>query len=256
VARKISKKKPNQKDLDLVTDIRTTILVESPRGGRSVIWLTLILFVCAIWWASVSEVEEVTRGMGKVIPSSQIQVIQNLEGGILAETYVNIGDIVQKGQLLMRLDEKRFSAPFQEYRLKYLALTVPLSSTMTRSTRVSSEARWVTSSSVLPSSIRLRLLQSRFSVRASMELLGSSSIRMGGSWSTARARATVCRWPPDRLLPCSPTGMSKPALCFLTISVTPDSMAARRIASSSTSGWPMMMFSLTEPLNKVMSWGT
>jgi len=123
VSKKISKKKMSQKDLDLVTDIRTTILIESPRGGRSVIWLTLILFVCAIYWASISEVEEVTRGMGKVIPSSQVQIVQNLEGGILAETFVNIGDIVEKGQLLMRLDEKRFSAPFREYRLKYLALT-------------------------------------------------------------------------------------------------------------------------------------
>ena len=123
MSKKISKKKMSQKDLDLVTDIRTTILIESPRGGRSVIWLTLILFVCAIYWASISEVEEVTRGMGKVIPSSQVQIVQNLEGGILAETFVNIGDIVEKGQLLMRLDEKRFSAPFREYRLKYLALT-------------------------------------------------------------------------------------------------------------------------------------
>lgn len=123
VSKKVFKKNINQKDLDLVTDIRTTILVQSPRGGRSIIWLTLILFASALAWASVSEVEEVTRGMGKVVPSSQIQVIQNLEGGILAETYVNIGDIVQKGQLLMRLDEKRFSAPFKEYRLKYLALT-------------------------------------------------------------------------------------------------------------------------------------
>ena len=120
---KARQKNFRQKDLDLVTDIRTTILVESPRGGRSLIWLTLILFACAIYWASISEVEEVTRGMGKVIPSSQIQIVQNLEGGILAETYVNIGDIVDKGQLLMRLDEKRFSAPYQEYRLKFLALT-------------------------------------------------------------------------------------------------------------------------------------
>ena len=123
MAGKLKKNNIKQKDIDLVTDIRSTILVESPRGGRSVIWLTLILFVCAVWWASVSEVEEVTRGMGKVIPSSQIQIVQNLEGGILAETYVNIGDIVKKGQLLMRLDEKRFSAPYQEYRYKYLALS-------------------------------------------------------------------------------------------------------------------------------------
>ena len=117
------KNKIKPKDLDLVTDIRTTILVESQRGGRSIIWLTLILLVCAVWWAAVSEVEEVTRGLGKVIPSSQVQIVQNLEGGILAETFVSIGDIVEKGQLLMRLDEKRFSAPYQEYRYKYLALT-------------------------------------------------------------------------------------------------------------------------------------
>ena len=123
MSKKASQKNFRQKDLDLVTDIRTTILVESPRGGRSLIWLTLILFACALYWASISEVEEVTRGMGKVIPSSQIQIVQNLEGGILAENYVNIGDIVDQGQLLMRLDEKRFSAPYQEYRLKYLALT-------------------------------------------------------------------------------------------------------------------------------------
>lgn len=123
MSKKTSAKNFRQKDIDLVTDIRTTILVESPRGGRSLIWLTLILFICAIYWAAISEVEEVTRGMGKVIPSSQIQIVQNLEGGILAETYVNIGDIVKKGQLLMRLDEKRFSAPYKEYRLKYLALT-------------------------------------------------------------------------------------------------------------------------------------
>ncbi len=107
---------------DLATDIRTTILVQSPRGGRAIIWLTMLLLVLALFWASVSEVEELTRGTGKVIPSSQIQVIQNLEGGILAELHVHIGDIVKKGQLLMRLDETRFYAPVQDNRLQYLAL--------------------------------------------------------------------------------------------------------------------------------------
>ena len=111
-----------QPDLDLITDIRTTILVQSPRGGRAIIWLTLLLVVCFVYWIAVAEVEEVTRGNGKVIPSSQVQIVQNLEGGILAETYINIGDIVQKGQLLMRLDSTRFSAPYEEYRSKYLVL--------------------------------------------------------------------------------------------------------------------------------------
>ncbi|BHH85446.1 HlyD family type I secretion periplasmic adaptor subunit [Desulforhopalus sp. 52FAK] len=109
-------------DKDLITDIRTTILIQTPAGGRVIIWSTLFLLIALFYWMAVSEIEEVTRGTGKVIPSRQIQVIQNLEGGILAETYVKIGDIVQEGQMIMRLDETRFSAPFQEYRLNYLAL--------------------------------------------------------------------------------------------------------------------------------------
>lgn len=108
--------------LDQVADIRTTILVQSPRGGQLIIWMTLLLTVLLLFWMYVSEIDEITRGTGKVIPSSQLQVVQNLEGGILAETFVREGEVVTKGQLLMRLDEKRFSAPYQESRLKYLSL--------------------------------------------------------------------------------------------------------------------------------------
>jgi adhesin transport system membrane fusion protein len=75
-------------DIDLVTDIRASVMAQSPRGGRAIIWGILILFALGIYWASVSEVEEVTRGQGKVVPASQTQIIQNLEGGILAEILV------------------------------------------------------------------------------------------------------------------------------------------------------------------------
>ena len=67
-------------DLDLATDIRTTLLVQNPRGGRLIIWLTGLFFLFFIAWAALSEIDEVTRGDGKVIPSQQIQVVQNLEG--------------------------------------------------------------------------------------------------------------------------------------------------------------------------------
>lgn len=84
--------------------------------------MTVLLLIFAIYWASVSEIEELTRGIGKVVPSRQIQVVQNLEGGILAELHVHTGDIVKKGQLLMRLDETRFFAPLQDNHFNYLAL--------------------------------------------------------------------------------------------------------------------------------------
>lgn len=108
--------------MDLATDIRTSILVQSPKGGRYILWLVIVLFVVGMVWAYNSQIDQATRGSGKVIPSRQIQVVQNLEGGILAEILVNVGDIVEKGQLLLRIDDTRFSAPYQESRYRYLAL--------------------------------------------------------------------------------------------------------------------------------------
>ncbi|MBU0665084.1 MAG: HlyD family type I secretion periplasmic adaptor subunit [Proteobacteria bacterium] len=109
-------------DVDLITDIRISLLEQSPRGGSIILWIIVIVFFCALAWAYVAEVEEVTRANGKVVPSRQLQIVQNLEGGILSEILVNIGDVVEKGQLLLRIDEKRFSGPYRESRFNYLAL--------------------------------------------------------------------------------------------------------------------------------------
>ncbi|WP_319586402.1 HlyD family type I secretion periplasmic adaptor subunit [uncultured Desulfobulbus sp.] len=109
-------------DLDLATDIRTTLLVQNPRGGRLIIWLTGLFFLFFIAWAALSKIDEVTRGDGKVIPSQQIQVVQNLEGGILSKMLVHVGEIVEKDQLLLEIDKTRFSAPYQESRVGFLAL--------------------------------------------------------------------------------------------------------------------------------------
>lgn len=109
-------------DIDLVSDVKATMLGQSPRGGRVIIWLVALFFGLFIYWAAVSEIEQVTRGGGKVIPSRQIQVVQNLEGGILSEILVDVGDIVERGQLLLKIDKTRFSAPYMESRVNYLAL--------------------------------------------------------------------------------------------------------------------------------------
>lgn len=79
-------------------------------------------FAAMVWWASWAELDERTSGQGQVIPSSQVQVVQNLEGGILAALYVAEGDSVEKGQLLMRLDDTRFASKSREDRAKLFAL--------------------------------------------------------------------------------------------------------------------------------------
>lgn len=110
-----------EEDVDFTTDIRTTMLSQTPQGGRMIIWTTLILLFIFLIWASFSELEEVTRGEGKVVPSSHVQIIQNLEGGIVKEILVNVGDKVKKDQLLLKLDPTRFSSSFEENRAKYLS---------------------------------------------------------------------------------------------------------------------------------------
>jgi len=108
-------------DIDLTTDIRTSILAQSPRGGRAITWVIFALFVFFMVWAYFSEIDQVTRGDGKVVPSTQVQIVQNLEGGILSEILVDVGQLVKKDQLLLRIDETRFSSSFQQNRGKYLS---------------------------------------------------------------------------------------------------------------------------------------
>ena len=108
-------------DIDLTTDIRTSILAQSPRGGRSIIWVIFALFALFMVWAYFSNIDQVTRGDGKVVPSTQVQIVQNLEGGILSEILVDVGQMVKKDQLLLRIDETRFSSSFNQNRAKYLS---------------------------------------------------------------------------------------------------------------------------------------
>jgi len=87
---------------------------EAPRVTHLILWLIIVLIGTLLGWAAYFEIDEVARGDGKVIPSSQIQVIQNLEGGILEELLVKEGDIVEKDQVLLRINDTRFSSPLRE----------------------------------------------------------------------------------------------------------------------------------------------
>lgn len=98
-------------------------LMEGPRFfSHWLLWLTLLFFACGLAWSALTEVDEFAVGEGKVIPSSQVQVVQNLEGGIVSEILVKIGDKVKKDQPLMRIDDTRFAASSREGQAKDQAL--------------------------------------------------------------------------------------------------------------------------------------
>ncbi|MGH8725910.1 MAG: biotin/lipoyl-binding protein, partial [Burkholderiales bacterium] len=82
----------------------------------------LAFFAFALGWAALTELDEVARGEGRVITHSQVQVVQNLEGGILSEILVREGDVVEKDQVLIRIDPTRYVAAFREGEQGALAL--------------------------------------------------------------------------------------------------------------------------------------
>lgn len=127
-------RRTNPEDIEFMSDVSSATMESSPRTGHMLLLLSLLFFLCAGWWAYVTEIDEVTRGEGKVVPSSKIQVIQNLEGGIVREIQVSEGQIVDKGDILMKIDDTRFSSSFRETQLKYWEL-------MARKARLEAEAR-------------------------------------------------------------------------------------------------------------------
>ncbi len=112
----------SQADLDLVDDVYAATLRERQpvlRWGLYSMALVLIVFVL---WAAWAQLEEVTTGSGKVIPTSREQVIQSLESGILAEIMVSEGDTVELDQALLRIDDVRQGASVKEGQSKVDAL--------------------------------------------------------------------------------------------------------------------------------------
>ena len=100
--------KVTTEDLEMADDVYGAILTQAPTVHRLTIWSLAALLLSFIIWANFASLDRVTTGSGKVIPSSQIQVIQSLDGGILQQLYVKEGMTVTKNQPLARIDDTRF----------------------------------------------------------------------------------------------------------------------------------------------------
>ncbi|MFN3915131.1 MAG: HlyD family type I secretion periplasmic adaptor subunit [Aquabacterium sp.] len=87
---------------------------------RSAVIVTVVLIV----WASVAKVDEVTKGEAKVIPSRQLQVIQSLDGGVVSEILVKEGQVVEAGQMLLKIDETRATSGVRESAAQAFSLRV------------------------------------------------------------------------------------------------------------------------------------
>jgi adhesin transport system membrane fusion protein len=77
-----------------------------PRSASNLLlWLILGFFALFVLWASFAELDRTVHAPGRIVPSARLQVISNLEGGIVAQILVRVGDVVKRGQALVRLDQ-------------------------------------------------------------------------------------------------------------------------------------------------------
>jgi len=104
------------------SDAEWTLIQQRPARARGLLYTLVVVFAVLVFWASVAEVDEVARGDGRVIPSAQLQVIQSFDGGVVSEILVREGQVIDEGQVLIRIDPTRFLADLGETRASESAL--------------------------------------------------------------------------------------------------------------------------------------
>lgn len=109
-------------DAAFMNDIQESLLAQTTPGSKLVLYLILGVVVSGLVWASYARVEEITQAEARIISMSREQVIQSLEGGILAHMYVREGAVVEKGEVLLKIDPTRARSSYREALSKVIGL--------------------------------------------------------------------------------------------------------------------------------------
>ncbi len=113
-------------DADYLRSVNEALEAQSTPRSTATLILMAALLATGVAWSAVATVEEVTAAEARVVPAGREQVISSLEGGVLSAVLVAEGDVVERDQPLMRLDEARFGAQVEETRARALALRASL----------------------------------------------------------------------------------------------------------------------------------
>ncbi len=94
----------------------------APRVLRYIVGLISLTVASFLVWSAVAEVNEVAKGSGVVVPNGYTQVVQHFEGGIIAEIAFREGDMVEKGQMLVRLDGQSVKNDLRQTKIRQVSL--------------------------------------------------------------------------------------------------------------------------------------
>ena len=121
------KHKLSPEDREFMNSLSAAMTEHTPKRMRWVLYFWLTAVTLFIVWASFTQIDEITRGEGKVVASGENRIVQNLEGGIVEKIYVKVGDSVTKEQSLLKINNEKSEAQFDSSNIKLYELEAKIS---------------------------------------------------------------------------------------------------------------------------------
>lgn len=117
-----SKVEYTEKDYEFMKSLSSAILEKTPQRISKVLRMWVITTILLLVWASFAEIDEITRGDGKVVPFGQNKIIQNLEGGIVESILINEGQFVKKDQIILKINNSMTTSTSETNEIKFMEL--------------------------------------------------------------------------------------------------------------------------------------
>jgi len=102
----------SQDDLQYMHHKHAALLMHGGKYTRAIIWSFLVFLLTLFVWVYYAKIDKMTRGMGKVVPSLELQYIQSYDGGIISKIFVHDGDVVKNGDQIVRIDDRDFRSKY------------------------------------------------------------------------------------------------------------------------------------------------
>ncbi len=111
------------RDTDFMAELEAATHMRPAAPAMLMLFAIMGFVVFLLVWAGVAQIEELTRGEGQVVPSQDVQIVQSLEGGILGELPVKEGQLVKKGEVVLRISDVQFSSEERGTEAKFSGLS-------------------------------------------------------------------------------------------------------------------------------------
>lgn len=101
-------------DAKYLNSLSGALIDTNPKSARIILYIILLFMASFIVWAYYAEVDQLVRGEFRVVPYGQNQIVQNFDGGIVTEILVEDGDLVKKGDVLLKLENSQSSSAYEK----------------------------------------------------------------------------------------------------------------------------------------------